>query len=82
MPAFYTQFSKRFGKTRPFFRYQYVNAKRNRIYHDDVLLRYGPSFGVRYDFSENVGFETQFDHTFRKSLPDLNGIQVQLAFAF
>ena len=82
MPAFYSQFSKRFGKTRPFFRYQYVNTNANSIYHDDVLLRHGPSFGARYDFTDAVAFKTQLDHTIRKGKPDLNGLQMQVAFAF
>lgn len=82
MPAFYSQFSRRFGKFRPFFRYQYVKANPNSIYHDEVLLRHGPSFGLRYDPNESVAFKTQLDHVIRKSLPDLNGVQVQLSFAF
>lgn len=82
MPAFYTQFSRRFGKFRPFFRYQYTNTNSNSSYHDDILLRHGPSFGARYDWNESVAFKTQFDHTIRKTRPDLNGLQLQLSFAF
>ncbi len=82
MPAFYTQFSKRFGKVRPFFRYQYANTNPNSSYHDDILLRHGPSFGARYDFNENIAFKTQLDHTIRKGKQDLNGLQMQLSFAF
>lgn len=75
------QESKRFGHLWPFFRYQYVNTNPNSSLHD-VLLRYGPSFGARYDFDSNIAFKLQFDHTMRKSLPDLNGIQTQVAFTF
>jgi len=82
IPAFYAQFSKRLRKTRPFFRYQYVNANANSIYHDDVLLRHGSSFGARYDFTDSIAFKMQLDHTVRKSKPDLNGLQVQVSFAF
>jgi hypothetical protein len=39
MPAFYLQFSRRFGNVRPFFRYQYVDSNFNSSYHDDILLR-------------------------------------------
>src|SRR5882724_2614206 len=81
MPAFYTQFSKRLGHTRPFFRYQYVNTNINSSYNDDVLLRHGPSFGARYDFTAAIGFKAQLDHTIRKGKPDLNGLQMQLVFA-
>jgi hypothetical protein len=81
MPGFYWQASKQLKKVRPFFRYLYVNTNPKSALHD-VLLRYGPSFGVRYDFDSNIAFKLQFDHTVRKSLPDLNGLQTQLAFTF
>lgn len=80
-PAFYTQFSKRIGHLRPFFRYQYINASQRSLF-EDVGLRYGPSFGARYDFSDNVAFKVQLDHTVRQNQPDLNGLQTQLAFTF
>jgi len=82
MPAFYSQFSKRFGRIRPFFRYQYVNAAREDTIFEDVGLRYGPSFGARYDFSDSIAFKAQLDHTVRKAQPDLNGLQMQVAFTF
>jgi hypothetical protein len=81
MPAFYSQFSKRFGHIRPFLRYQYVNANPDSIF-EDVGLRYGPSFGARYDFTDSIAFKAQLDHTVRKDQPDLNGLQMQVAFAF
>jgi hypothetical protein len=81
MPAFYSQFSKRFGRWRPFVRYQYANANPNSILQD-VSLRHGPSFGSRYEFSDNVAFKLQLDHTLRKNQPDLNGLQTQIAFSF
>ena len=82
MPAFYSQISRRFGNFRPFFRYQYVNANTKSIYHDDVQLRHGPTFGVSYDFNESFAIKTQLDHTIRKELNDLNTLQLQLVFAF
>jgi len=81
MPAFYSQISRKFGSLRPFFRYQYVNANVDTLF-EDVLLRHGPSFGVRYDFNGNLAFKTQLDHTFRKGQADLNGLQMQLAVTF
>jgi len=47
-----------------------------------VLLRHGPSFGIRYDFNENMALKTQLDHTLRKGQADLNGLQMQLAVTF
>ena len=82
MPAFYVQLSRQFGHMRPFFRYQYVNANKESTIFDDVDLRYGPSFGARYDFNENIAFKLQLDHTVREGLPNLNGLQMQLAFTF
>jgi len=81
-PAFYSQFSKRFAHIRPFFRYQYANANIQNLFFEDVGLRYGPSFGARYDFSDSIAFKAQLDHTVRKDQPDLNGLQMQIAFAF
>jgi hypothetical protein len=81
-PAFYSQISKQFGHIRPYFRYQYVNASSNNSIYDDVGLRYGPSFGARYDFNDYIAFKAQLDHTVRRDEPDLNGLQLQLAFTF
>jgi hypothetical protein len=81
MPAFYSQISRRFAHLRPFFRYQYANANPNSIF-EDVDLRYGPSLGARYDFTDSIAFKAQLDHTVRKGLPDLNGLQLQVVFAF
>jgi hypothetical protein len=81
MPAFYSQVSKRFGRVRPFFRYQYINANPGSIFAD-IALRQGPSFGARYDFSDYIAFKAQLDHTLRKGEPDLNGLHLQLAFTF
>ena len=80
-PAFYSQISKRFHRTRPFFRYQYINADPGSLLAD-LDLRYGPSFGVRYDFNDSIAFKTQLDHTVRKGEPDLNGLHLQLTFKF
>jgi hypothetical protein len=81
MPAFYSQFSKQFARYRPFIRYQYINANQNSIFND-VLLRRGPSFGVRYDLNDFVAFKVQFDHMIRKDQPALDGLHLQLAFTF
>jgi hypothetical protein len=83
MPAFYSQFSKQLGPIRPFFRYQYMNANSNsNSIFDDVGLRYGPSFGARYDLNDYIAFKAQLDHTVRRGQPDLNGLQLQFAFTF
>jgi hypothetical protein len=81
-PAFYAQFSKKFKAIRPFVRYQYVNASPRNVIFDDVGLRYGPSFGARYDLNDSLSFKAQLDHTARRGLPNLNGLQLELAAAF
>lgn len=82
MPAFYSQISRRWGRVRPFVRYQYVNASERNTIFNDVGLRAGPSFGARYDFNDNIAFKAQLDHTQRGALPDLNGLHLQVAFTF
>jgi hypothetical protein len=82
-PAFYSQFSRQLGPVRPFFRYQYVNASSNvNSIFDDVRLRYGPSFGARYDVNDYMAFTAQLDHTVRRGQPNLDGLQLQWAFTF
>ncbi len=80
-PAFYSQLSRRWWHIRPFVRYQYVNASERGVYAD-VKLRHGPSLGARYEFNNNIAFKAQLDHTIRKDKPNLNGLQMQLAFTF
>jgi hypothetical protein len=81
-PAFYSQLSKKFGPIRPFVRYQYVNASSRNAIYDDVGLRFGPSFGARYDLTDYVALKAQLDHTVRRGLPDLNGLHLQLTGTF
>jgi hypothetical protein len=81
MPAFYSQVARRFGRTQPFFRFQYIHANQDSLFQD-IALRYGPSFGARYDINDNIAFKVQLDHTIRQGQPDLNGFHVQLAFKF
>jgi hypothetical protein len=81
-PALYSQISKAIGHIRPFVRFQYINASPNDSIYDDVGLRFGPSFGARYDLNDYIAFKAQLDHTVRRGEPDLNGLQLQLAFTF
>jgi hypothetical protein len=81
-PAFYSQISKEFRHLRPFFRFQYVNASPNNQIYNDIDLRYGPSFGARYDLNDYIAFKAQLDHTVRGGETDLNDLHLQLAFTF
>ena len=80
--AFYSQISKKFGRIRPFVRYQYANASERNPIYDDLGLRDGPSFGAGYDINSFITFKAQLDHTRRRNLPDLNGLHLQAAFVF
>jgi len=94
--AFYTQFSRKFGHVRPYFRYQYFNAP-----NDDPVYIYagpndyapgyvngfvarlnGPSAGVRYDFSGHSALKLQYDRISERALPTTNGLTAQVAFTF
>lgn len=87
-PGFYTQFSRRFGKYRPYFRYAYVNAGVGEPIYDDpadgpvVGRRNGPSFGLRYDLNDHSAFKLQYDHLAQRGIPDFSQIQTQFSFAF
>jgi hypothetical protein len=81
-PGFYTQFSRRFGNARPYFRYQYVNVPNDDPIFPDVGRRNGPSLGLRYDVSDFAAFKAQYDRTQRRRLDALNELILQLAFTF
>ncbi len=81
-PAFYTQLSRKFGAVRPYFRFQYMNVPPNDPLYKDVGLLYGPSFGMRWDFSEFAAFKLQYDRNERRNLAGFNGISTQLSFTF
>jgi len=82
-PAFYSLISEKVGeKWRPYFRYQYVNSAIQSPVFPDVQLRHGPTVGVRYDYNDYIAFKTQYDRVFRRQLPDVNDLVLQLAFRF
>lgn len=81
-PGFYTQVSRQFASYRPYFRYQYVNVANNEPVFPDVALRHGPSLGLRFDASESVALKFQYDYTFLRNQPGVNGLNLQLGFTF
>jgi hypothetical protein len=82
-PAFYSLISQKIGaRWRPYFRYQYANASPFSPLFTDVGLRHGPSVGLRFDFNDYIALKTQYDRTFRRQLPDINNLLLQLAFRF
>ncbi len=81
-PAWYSQFSRRFGAYRPYFRYQYINASPNEPIFPDIGLRAGPSVGIRYDASESVALKLQYDYTSLRNQAAVQGLQAQVGFTF
>lgn len=83
-PGFYTQFARRFGDARPYFRYQYVNASEdNPVFKTlEVGRRNGPSVGLRYDVSEFAAFKMQLERTYRRHKATHDELILQLAFTF
>jgi len=86
--AFYTQFSRRFGAYRPYFRYSYVNAPENDpIYGDPTEIQEvgrvnGPTVGMRYDFNDHAAFKLQYDREGTTDTKSINGGSGQFAFTF
>ena len=81
-PGFYTQFSKRFGSYRPYFRYQYLNVANTEPVFSDVGLQHGPSVGIRFDPSESVALKLQYDYTSERNHESFSGLAAQLGFTF
>lgn len=87
-PGFYTQFSRRFGKYRPYFRYSYVNAGvAEPIYGDPadgpiVGRRDGPTLGLRYDLNDHAAFKLHYDHMAQRGQKSFNALETQFSFAF
>jgi hypothetical protein len=82
IPGFYTQWSRRYGNIRPFFRYQYVNVPSDDPIYRTVGRRNGPSVGFKYDLSDFVNFKAQYDHTARRGLSAFDDLILQLSFTF
>jgi hypothetical protein len=81
-PGFYTQMSRQFGRFRPYFRYQWINAPKDEPIFPEVGLLHGPSLGVRYDLDESTALKMQYDHTDRRGRSSFNELTLQTAFTF
>lgn len=78
----YTQFSRRFGRSRPYFRYQHLNVPDSDPLFPAAGRRNGPSLGLRYDVSDYAALKLQYDRTWRRRLTTLDELLLQLAFTF
>jgi hypothetical protein len=81
-PLGYTQLAYRFGKYRPYFRFQEVNIPNN----DPVTSfkgRYeGPSVGLRVDVFTYAAIKLQYNRVYLRDAATQNGLELQMAFAF
>ena len=94
--GWYSQFSRRFGKYRPYFRYQYFNAPDDDpVYAFAGQNDYAPStftgfvgrlnaasVGIRWDFTKYSAVKLQYDRFSLRDLPSENGFTAQFAFTF
>ncbi len=81
-PMAYTQVSRAFGIYRPYFRYQYVNDRLGDPVNVLQGLYYGPSAGIRIDYSEYAAFKLQYNRLLKGTFPAANGVNAQIAFTF
>ncbi|HEX8073117.1 MAG TPA: hypothetical protein VF546_24430 [Pyrinomonadaceae bacterium] len=81
-PAMYTQLARRFGRTSPYFRYQYFNAPGDDPIYRNTGRRNGPSVGVRFDVTDYAALKAQYDRTERRRQQPLDELILQLAFTF
>jgi len=85
-PMFYVQAGRKFGKFTPYARFTYYNASRNDMIYTTILnqggLNYGPSVGLRYDFSAYVALKAQYDYVVQSGYKGANALTLQAAFTF
>src|SRR5579864_6542028 len=81
-PAWYSQISRRWGSYRPYFRYQYINARSDEPIFRDIQLRAGPQAGLRFDASESVALKLQYDYTALRNQRATQGLEAQVGFTF
>lgn len=81
-PLGYTQVSRRFGRYRPYFRWQEVNVPSKDPLYGSVGRYEAPSPGLRIDFAEFAAFKIQFNRLYTRSAAPQNGLDSQVAFTF
>ncbi len=84
-PAFFGQLAHKFGVFTPYARFSYINASDNDAIWNLIGsngLRYGPGFGLRWDFSTLAAFKVQYDFQKRRNLTDLSTLTLQACFTF
>jgi hypothetical protein len=86
--GFYSQFSRKFGHYRPYFRYDYVNAPDNDpIYGNPFEIPpvgriNGPTAGLRWDFTRYTALKLQYVREGTRGDKSVNGGNGQFDFTF
>jgi hypothetical protein len=81
-PLSYTQLAYRFGKYRPYFRFQENNIPNNDPAAQFTGRYEGPSFGVRMDFFDYACLKMQYNRIYLRDAAAQNGLETGLAFTF
>ncbi len=88
LPGFYSQFSRAFGKYRPYVRYAYENADDNDPLYNGadgnapIRRKNDLSLGMRYEIAEYAAVKLQYDRLQFRQEEDVDRIAVQFAFTF
>lgn len=81
-PLGYTQISRKFGKFRPYFRWQEVNVPNNDPLYGSVGRYEGPSEGLRVDFFDYAALKVQYNRIYTRNPLPMNGVDTQISFTF
>jgi hypothetical protein len=82
IPGFYSQISNRWGRYRPYFRYEYLQVPVNDPLYADVGLIHGPHGGLRFDLSEMAAFKVEYGRNLSRTPKAVNTLGMQFSFAF
>jgi hypothetical protein len=78
----YSQVSRTFGRSIPYFRYDYQNVPDSDPIFGLLGRRSGPSIGLNRRLANYLVFKLQYGRLANRALPSINDLQAQLAFAF
>ena len=81
-PLGFTQISRKFGKFRPYFRWQEVNVPVNDPLYGTVGRYEGPSEGLRMDFTGYAALKVQYNRIYTRDPLPMNGVDSQVSFTF
>jgi len=83
--AAYTQFSKKFGKIRPYVRLEWRNASESDPVLGQIGENYnawGPTVGIRYDFTPMMALKAEYQYTHVPDEAGLNEFTLQWTFRY